>query len=71
MQLAWTVANTNVSTAIFGASSLAQLEDNLGALDVLPKLSDPALMERIETILANKPKSDSNASFRTTGSPKL
>ena len=34
LALAWTIANTDVSTAIFGASSLAQLEDNLGALAV-------------------------------------
>jgi aryl-alcohol dehydrogenase-like predicted oxidoreductase len=33
LALAWSIANTDVSTAIFGSSSLAQLEDNFGALE--------------------------------------
>ena len=37
-----------------GATSVDQLEENLGALDVLEKLT-PEAMELIEGILANKP----------------
>ena len=39
-----------VSTCILGATSLKQLEENLGALDVLPKLT-PAVLERIEAAI--------------------
>ena len=35
-----TGANPNVSSVIIGARHLAQLEENLGALDVLASLSD-------------------------------
>jgi aryl-alcohol dehydrogenase-like predicted oxidoreductase len=37
-----------------GASRLAQLQDNLKAMDALVKLT-PEVIERIETIVANKP----------------
>lgn len=54
MALAWTIKNPNVSTAIMGASKLAQLDDNLQAIELLPKMTDE-VMERIESILGNKP----------------
>jgi voltage-dependent potassium channel beta subunit len=54
LAIAWTLKNPNVSTAILGASKVQQLEDNLKALDVLPLLTNE-VMEKIETILANKP----------------
>jgi aryl-alcohol dehydrogenase-like predicted oxidoreductase len=40
-----------VSTVIMGASRVSQLQDNLGALEVLPKLSTE-LVARIEAITA-------------------
>jgi aryl-alcohol dehydrogenase-like predicted oxidoreductase len=40
-----------VSTVITGASRLAQLQDNLGAIDVIPKLT-PEVMARIDAISA-------------------
>ena len=40
LAIAWCLLNPNVSTVILGASRLEQLEENLGALDVLPLLSD-------------------------------
>ena len=64
LALAWTIANKNVSTAIFGASSMAQLEDNLGALDVLPKLT-ATVMARLDAILGNKPDKGFQPQFRT------
>ncbi|MEX2393240.1 MAG: aldo/keto reductase [Actinomycetota bacterium] len=47
LALAWCARNPNVSTVILGASRLSQLEENLGALDVLPKLTDD-MMTRID-----------------------
>lgn len=54
LALAWCLTNPNVSTVILGASRLSQLQDNLKALDALPKLNDTVL-ERIEGILDNTP----------------
>ena len=55
LSLAWCLKNPNVSTVILGASRLSQLEDNLGALDALPKLDD-GVMARIDEIMGNRPE---------------
>jgi len=55
LAIAWCLRTPHVSTVILGASKPAQLEQNLGALAVLPKLTDDVL-ERIEGVLANRPK---------------
>ncbi len=52
--VAWCLKNPHVSTAILGASRVEQLENNLQALDVVPKLT-PEVMEKIEGILGNRP----------------
>ncbi len=49
LSLAWVAKNPRVSTVITGASKLSQLQQNLGALAVLDKLT-PALMARVESI---------------------
>lgn len=49
LAIAWANRNPRVSTVILGASKLAQLQDNLGALALTPKLT-PELMERIDAI---------------------
>lgn len=54
LAIAWCAANKNVSTVILGASKTHHLEETLQSLDLLPQF-DAALMERIETILQNKP----------------
>lgn len=54
LALAWCLKNPNVSTVIIGASKLHHLEENLKALEVLPKLTT-AVMEEIELVLKNKP----------------
>jgi voltage-dependent potassium channel beta subunit len=54
LAIAWCLVNPNVSTVILGASKLSQLEENLGALEVFPKLTDE-FVERIEAVLDNKP----------------
>ena len=47
LAIAWTVRNPRVSTVITGASRLSQLQDNLGALAVVPKLT-PEMLSRID-----------------------
>lgn len=67
--LAWTIANKDVSTAIFGASKPDQVRENLGALDVLPKLT-PEVLLRIEEILSNKPTPPLNWRTWTPQAPR-
>ncbi|KAF7288497.1 Aldo-ket-red domain-containing protein [Mycena indigotica] len=55
LALAWVAAHRHTSTVILGVSSVAQLEANLGALEVLPKL-DAAVLARIEAVLGNHPQ---------------
>jgi voltage-dependent potassium channel beta subunit len=51
LAIAWVAKNPRVSTVITGASKLDQLRSNLGAIEVLPKLT-PEVMARIEEICA-------------------
>lgn len=55
LAIAWCLKNPNVSTVITGASKMAQVEENMKALDLVPQLTDD-VMEKIETVLANKPE---------------
>jgi voltage-dependent potassium channel beta subunit len=54
LAIAWCLENPNVSTVILGASKVAQVHENLKALEALEKLDD-GVMERIEEILDNRP----------------
>lgn len=54
LAIAWCAKNPNVSTVITGASRVSQVQENMGALAVLPQLT-PDVMARIETAV---PKSD-------------
>jgi voltage-dependent potassium channel beta subunit len=54
LALAWTLKNPNVSTTITGATKVSQVEDNLGAIDLVSQLDDD-IMAKIEDILDNKP----------------
>ena len=47
LAIAWANRNSRVSSVILGASRLAQLQDNLGALALTPKLT-PEVLERID-----------------------
>jgi voltage-dependent potassium channel beta subunit len=49
LSLAWCAKNPNVSTVITGASSAAQVRENMTALDVMPLLSKE-IMDRIDII---------------------
>jgi voltage-dependent potassium channel beta subunit len=55
LAIAWCLKNPNVSTVILGASKTEQLEHNLKAAEVVDLLSSD-VMDKIELILANKPK---------------
>jgi voltage-dependent potassium channel beta subunit len=49
LAIAWAAKNPRVSTVITGASSLAQLQANLGAAALLQKLT-PEVMDRIDAV---------------------
>jgi aryl-alcohol dehydrogenase-like predicted oxidoreductase len=51
LSLAWCAANPHVSTVITGASRVEQVRENLGALEVIDRLSDDVL-DRIDRITA-------------------
>ncbi len=53
LAIAWCLKNPNVSTVITGASRPAQLQENLKALDITPKLTAD-VMERIDGVLNDK-----------------
>lgn len=54
LAIAWAAHNPNVSTVITGASKIQQLQDNLLAIDVLPRLTPEVLaqMDKITSPLA-------------------
>jgi len=49
LAIAWTAHNPRVSTVITGASKVTQLRDNLGAVEIIPKLTTD-VMARIDEI---------------------
>jgi voltage-dependent potassium channel beta subunit len=51
LAIAWCVKNPHVSTVITGASRLEQLDENMKALDLVPKLTQPVL-DAIDQALA-------------------
>lgn len=55
LSIAWCIKNPNVTTAILGATSKAQLLDNLTSLDTAALLT-PEIMEQIEGIVETQPK---------------
>jgi voltage-dependent potassium channel beta subunit len=51
LAIAWVAKNPRVSTVITGASKLSQLQSNLGAVDVIARLT-PEVLARIDAISA-------------------
>jgi voltage-dependent potassium channel beta subunit len=49
LAIAWCAANANVSTVITGASRVSQVRENMGAADVIARLT-PEVMARIDSI---------------------
>jgi len=54
LAIAWCLKNPDVSTVILGASRVEQIHENLRSLDLVDRLT-PEVMERIESVLDNKP----------------
>jgi len=54
LAIAWCIRNPHVTTAILGATRPAQLEENLKALELYPRLT-AEIMENIETVMGTKP----------------
>jgi voltage-dependent potassium channel beta subunit len=52
LAIAWCAVNPNVSTVITGASRVEQVEENMRALEVLPKLTDDVLA-RIDEVVGD------------------
>ena len=59
MALAWVIRNNDVSTALFGAKTKKQLDENLVAVEVLDRFTKE-IDEKIEKILANRPSTARN-----------
>jgi voltage-dependent potassium channel beta subunit len=55
LAIAWILRRKEVSTVITGASSLEQLDENLGAADLEVRMSD-SVLEHIEEIIGNFPE---------------
>ena len=54
LSIAWCLTHPNVSTVILGATSEAQLDENLGAIQVRDRIT-PEVMRKIDFILGNRP----------------
>lgn len=54
LAIAWCARNPRVSTVITGASKVEQVQENMKAVAIIPKLTD-AVMDTIDRILDNKP----------------
>ena len=54
LAIAWCLRNPNVSTVILGTSKVHQLEETLGALDIVPQLTGE-VVSRLEEIVGTKP----------------
>ena len=50
LAIAWCLLNPHVSTVMLGASRVEQLEQNLAALELVPRL-DAAIVERIQRVI--------------------
>ncbi|GLI67261.1 hypothetical protein VaNZ11_011444, partial [Volvox africanus] len=59
LALAWTLRNPHVSTAITGASRISQVQDNMGALSVVPRLTDEMMAQIEEALRASHSSGDS------------
>jgi len=50
LAIAWCLLNPNVSTVMLGASKREQLEQNLGAMDLLPRIDD-TMAQRLRAVV--------------------
>ncbi len=57
LAIAWCLINSNVSSVITGASKPEQIDENMKALEIVPKLNKEVL-NKIDEIMNNKPASE-------------
>jgi len=69
LAIAWTIRNPDVSTCILGTSRVEQLVDNLGALEIVDKLTTDVELQ-IEEILQNQPIGDMDWRYFTRLNPR-
>ncbi|KAF1325947.1 Voltage-gated potassium channel subunit beta, partial [Globisporangium splendens] len=70
LAFAWVVGNVNVTNVLVGASSLAQLDENVKALEVASRLS-PEIRAKIDDIVQFVPKLPEPDAFTTLRSKYL
>jgi aryl-alcohol dehydrogenase-like predicted oxidoreductase len=70
LAIAWCARNPHVSTVILGASRVEQLEENLGALDVMARLDDDVLASIEEALARGGERSVGSAEGRVRGAPR-
>uniref|UniRef100_A0AAY4ASM2 Voltage-gated potassium channel subunit beta-1 n=1 Tax=Denticeps clupeoides TaxID=299321 RepID=A0AAY4ASM2_9TELE len=56
LAVAWCLRNEGVSSVLLGSSSPSQLTENLGAIQVLPKIT-PSIASEMDHVLGNRPHS--------------
>jgi len=69
LALAWALRNKDVSTAIIGARRIAQLEENVKAIEDIKRIT-PEVEEEIEKILNNKPETEFDARLMQKVTPR-
>lgn len=57
LALAWSIANTDVSTCLLGFTKLSQVDENLKAMELYRKWT-PEIEKRVNEILGNTPEPD-------------
>jgi len=66
LALAWVLSNKDVSTAIFGATKVEQVEDNVKAVQIYKKLTNEHI-DKIDGLLGNKPEVEHDFSNQRKG----
>jgi len=66
LALAWSIATKDTSTAILGFSRLSQIDENLGAINLLEKWT-PELEKKVNECLGNCPVLETD--WRTWATP--
>mgnify|MGYP001801271068 CR=1 FL=1 len=55
LALAWCIKNPNVTTVLLGATKVRQIEENLKALELVPKITEEH-MKKLDSMLESKPE---------------
>lgn len=69
LALAWVVKNKDVSTCLIGSTKIAQLEENLKALEFVPKITSE-VEKKINEVMGNQPKLEDNMRTHKPNPPR-